>query len=110
MSQDDRASDATARGPAASEERIIAGAEEFISTATPATRFWTTIFQALLVAAVALWVLDIPRQVFNVSFYTEQLLAVCLGLTMALAYVSETPKKPSPIDWSGVVAAIAICA
>ena len=110
MSQDDRASDAAARGPAASEERIIAGAAEFISTATPATRFLTTIFQALLVAAVALWVLDIPRQVFNVSFYTEQLLAVCLGLTLALAYVSETPKKPSAIDWSGAVAGIVICA
>ncbi len=110
MRQDDRTSDAAARGPAASEERIIAGAEEFISTATLATRFWTTIFQALLVAAVALWVLDIPRQVFNVSFYTEQLLAVCLGLTLALAYVSETPKKPAAIDWSGAVAVIAICA
>ena len=30
--------------------------------------------QSLLVAAVVLWVLDIPRRVFNVSFYTEQLL------------------------------------
>ena len=108
MSQDDRASDAAARGPAASEERIIAGAAEFTSTASTATRFLTTVFQALLVAAVALWVLDIPRQVFNVSFYTEQLLAVCLGLTLALAYVSETPKKPSAIDWSGAVAAITI--
>ncbi len=107
MNQGDRASDA-ARGPAASEERIIAGAEEFTSTASKATRFFTTIFQALLVAAVALWVLDIPRQVFNVSFYTEQLLAVCLGLTLALAYVSERPRKPSTIDWSGAVAAIVI--
>ena len=110
MSQGDRASDATARGPAASEERIIPGAAEFTSTATKATRFFTTIFQALLVAAVALWVLDIPRQVFNLAFYTEQLLAVCLGLTLALAYVSETPKKPSAIDWSGVVAGLVILA
>ena len=54
MNQGDRTSDAAARGPAASEERIIPGAAEFISTATPATRFFTTIFQALLVAAVAL--------------------------------------------------------
>src|SRR5688572_3494982 len=95
---------------AASEERIIAGDQEFTSTASIATRFFTTLFQALLVAAVALWVLDVPRQVFNVSFYTEQLLAVCLGLTLALAYVSETPRKPSPIDLSGAVAAIAILA
>ena len=110
MNQGDRASDAAARGPAASEERIIAGAAEFSSTASKTTRFFTTIFQALLVAAVALWVLDIPRQVFNVAFYTEQLLAVCLGLTLALAYVSEKPKKPSAIDPSGAVAVVTILA
>jgi TRAP-type uncharacterized transport system fused permease subunit len=110
VNQGDRASDAAARGPAASEERIIAGAAEFSSTASKTTRFFTTIFQALLVAAVALWVLDIPRQVFNVAFYTEQLLAVCLGLTLALAYVSEKPKKPSAIDPSGAVAVVTILA
>jgi TRAP transporter 4TM/12TM fusion protein len=99
-----------AGSPAASEERLIAGTEEFGSTASAATRFFTTILQALLVAAVAGWVLDVPRQVFNVSFYTEQLLAVCLGLTLALAYVSEKPIKPSPIDLSGIIAAIAIVA
>ena len=38
--------------------------------------FATNVVQALLVACVVLWVLDVPRQVFNVSFYTEQLLAV----------------------------------
>jgi TRAP transporter 4TM/12TM fusion protein len=95
---------------AASEERIIAGAAEFTSTASPVTRIFTTLFQALLVAAVAGWVLDVPRQVFNVSFYTEQLLAVCLGLTMALAYISERPRKPTPVDLSGAIAAIAILA
>ena len=68
-----------------SEERIIPDAAEFASAASKATVFWTNVFQSLLVAVVVLWVLDIPRQVFNVSFYTEQMLTVCLGLTLALA-------------------------
>ena len=50
----------------------------------------TNVIQALLVACVVLWVLDVPRQVLNVSFYTEQLLAVTLGLTLALAFITET--------------------
>ena len=37
--------------------------------------------------------MDVPRQVFNVSFYTEQLLTVCLGLTLALAFVVETQRE-----------------
>ena len=57
-----------------SEERIIPDAAEFASAASRSTVFWTNVFQSLLVASVVLWVLDIPRQVFNVSFYTEQLL------------------------------------
>ena len=56
------------------------------------------VLQALLVACVVLWVLDVPRQVFNVSFYTEQLLTVRLGLTLALAFVAETSRQPSAID------------
>ena len=71
-----------------SEERIIPDAAEFASTASKATVLWTNVLQSLLVAAVVLWVLDIPRQVFNVSFYTEQLLTICLGLTLALADLS----------------------
>ena len=48
-----------------SEERIVPGAEEFASTASQATVLLTNVFQALLVAVVVLWVLDVPRQVFD---------------------------------------------
>ena len=42
-----------------------------------------------------LWVLDVPRQVLDVSFYTEQLLTVTLGLTLALAFVTEPRRQPA---------------
>jgi TRAP transporter 4TM/12TM fusion protein len=92
----------------ATEERIIAGAEEFASTASKATVLWTNVIQAVLIAIVVLWVLDIPRQIFNVSFYTEQLLTVCLGLTLALAYIAGEPRKPTPLDWGGAISVLFI--
>ena len=36
------------------------------------------------------WVLDLPRRVFGLALYTEQLLAVCLGLGLALCFVGES--------------------
>ncbi len=48
-----------------SEERIVPGAEEFRATVSPAKRFWTNMFQALLVAVVIVWTLDLPRQLFR---------------------------------------------
>ena len=45
--------------------------------------------------------LDVPRQVFNVSFYTEQLLTVSLGLTLALAFITETSRKYTPLRSGG---------
>ena len=95
---------------AASEERFIASAEEFAATASRTTVLTANVLQALLVACVVLWVLDVPRQVFNVSFYTEQLLTVCLGLTLALAFVSDTARPPAKFDWGGVIASVAIVA
>jgi TRAP-type uncharacterized transport system fused permease subunit len=92
-----------------SEERIIPDAAEFASAASKATVFWTNVFQSLLVAAVVLWVLDIPRQVFNVSFYTEQLLTVCLGLTLALAYIADISRPRHWTDWGAVVLSLALC-
>ena len=92
-----------------SEERIIPDAAEFASAASKATVFWTNVFQSLLVAAVVLWVLDIPRQVFNVSFYTEQLLTICLGLTLALAYIADTSRRRHWTDWVAVVLSIGLC-
>jgi TRAP transporter 4TM/12TM fusion protein len=93
-----------------SEERIVPTAAEFASAASRATYICTNILQALLIACVVLWVLDIPRQVFNLSFYTEQLLTVCLGFTLALAFIAEAPRKPSAIDSAGVIAIVAMVA
>jgi TRAP transporter 4TM/12TM fusion protein len=93
---------------AASEERFIASTEEFASVSSKATLFWTNLIQALLVGCVVFWVLDVPRQIFNVSFYTEQLLAVTLGLVLALAFVTETTRQPTRFDLGGAIAAAAI--
>ncbi len=93
---------------AASEERFIASTEEFASESSRVTVLTTNILQALLIACVVLWVCDVPRQVFNVSFYTEQLLAVTLGLTLALAFVTETSRKPGAIDSGGLCGVVAI--
>jgi TRAP transporter 4TM/12TM fusion protein len=92
-----------------SEERIVPDAAEFASAASKASLFWTNVFQSLLVAAVVLWVLDIPRRVFNVAFYTEQLLTICLGLTLALAYIADTSRRRHWSDWVAVVLSLALC-
>jgi len=92
-----------------SEERIIPDAAEFASAASGATVFWTNVFQSLLVAAVVIWVLDIPRSVFGIGFYTEQFLTVCLGLTLALAYIADTSRPRNIFDWAAVVASLVLC-
>jgi TRAP transporter 4TM/12TM fusion protein len=91
-----------------SEERIVPDTTEFVSAASRATVFWTNVFQSLLVAAVVLWVLDIPRMA-GLSLYTEQLLTICLGLTLALAFVVETARKRHWSDWPAVVLSLAVC-
>lgn len=42
-----------------SEERLVPSAAEFAAAASRATRLWTDIFQALLIAVVVLWVFDV---------------------------------------------------
>jgi TRAP transporter 4TM/12TM fusion protein len=101
-------SGAAAPPTAASEERLISGAEEFAASASRTTVFLTNLLQGLLVACVVLWVLDVPRQMFNVSFYTEQLLTVCLGLTLALAFLVETQREYRRIDLAGAIAVVTI--
>jgi TRAP transporter 4TM/12TM fusion protein len=102
--------DVTKPASAASEERLLSSAEEFAASASKTTIFISNLLQGLLVACVVLWVLDVPRQVFNVSFYTEQLLTVCLGLTLALAFVVETQREYRAIDPAGAIAVVAILA
>ena len=54
--------------------------------------------------------MDVPRQVFDVSFYTEQLLTVCLGLTLALAFIAGEPRKPTALDPGGAVTSLFLAA
>ena len=77
---------------------MLLSAEEFAASASKTTVFLTNLLQGMLVACVVLWVLDVPRQVFNVSFYTEQLLTACLGLTLALAFVVESKRDYRAVD------------
>jgi TRAP transporter 4TM/12TM fusion protein len=93
-----------------SEERVVAGAEEFAAAASKATVLWTNVCQSLLVAVVVAWVLDLPRQLFNLSFYTEQLLTVCLGLSLALAYIANPSRPQAQFDWGGSLTFLFICA
>jgi TRAP transporter 4TM/12TM fusion protein len=92
-----------------SEERIIPSAAELASTASRVTVAAANVLQALLVAAVVLWVMDVPRRVFGLALYTEQLLAICLGLSLALAFVTEQPAR-SRLDWAGGAASVGIAA
>jgi TRAP transporter 4TM/12TM fusion protein len=74
-----------------------------------AARFWTDVFQGLLILCVVAWVLDLPRRLLGMAFYTEQLLAVCLGLGLALSFIAAADRRPRWFDWLGAVASIAIC-
>jgi TRAP transporter 4TM/12TM fusion protein len=93
-----------------SEERIVPSTAEFASAASRATVIATNVIQALLVAAVVGWVMDVPRRVFGLALYTEQLLTVCLGLSLALAYVTEPAQRRSRLDWGGAAASVGIVA
>jgi TRAP transporter 4TM/12TM fusion protein len=79
-----------------------------ISPAAGAVSLATDILQGLLIACVVGWVLDLPRRLFGWAFYTEQLLAVCLGLGLALTFIGGRPRRPGPIDWSGAITSVVI--
>jgi TRAP transporter 4TM/12TM fusion protein len=70
----------------------------------------TDVLQALLIACVVGWVLDIPRRALGLAFYTEQLLAVCMGLALALCFISSGQRKPSRIDLGATIASAGIAA
>ncbi|MFZ1951910.1 MAG: TRAP transporter fused permease subunit [Pseudolabrys sp.] len=75
--------------------------------ASPTVALWTDIFQAIMLICVVGWVLDLPRR-FGFSFYTEQLLAVCLGLSLAISFINL--KLPSRwLGAAGAIASLAIC-
>jgi TRAP transporter 4TM/12TM fusion protein len=66
------------------------------------------ILQALLVASVVAWVLDLPRIVFGVAFYTEQFLTIVLGLALGLAYLSGQ-RRPQWWEWLAAALALGLC-
>ena len=91
-----------------SEMHAANDAAEPPSAASRSVAVVNDILQAALIACVVGWVIDLPRRLFGVSFYTEQLLAVCLGLSLALAFINaKFPRRW--IGWVGAVAAIGIC-
>jgi TRAP transporter 4TM/12TM fusion protein len=76
--------------------------------ASVAVSWATDVLQAALMACVVGWVLDLPRRAFGWAFYTEQLLAVCLGLGLALTFIGGRPRRAAPIDWSGAITSVVI--
>ena len=78
------------------------------SPASDLAKHCADVLQGLLVASVVAWVLDVPCRVLGVAFYTEQFLAVVLGLGLALAYV-WTASRQRWWDWVAGAVALAIC-
>ena len=91
------------------------GAAEQASAASPAVALATDILQGALILCVVGWVLDLPRRLFDMSFYTEQLLAVCLGLGLALSFITTSTALGSRIrvmrwlDWFAAATSLIIC-
>ena len=69
----------------------------------------TDILQGLLLACIVGWVLDLPRRFFGLSFYTEQLLAVCLGLGLALSFIARRDRAPYALEWLAAIVSLGIC-
>jgi TRAP transporter 4TM/12TM fusion protein len=88
---------------------------EQTSAASPAVALATDILQGALILCVVGWVLDMPRRLFGMSFYTEQLLAVCLGLGLALCFVTTSSAIANHtramrwLDWFAAAASLIIC-
>ena len=87
------------------EEIDAAGARA--SAASPVA-WCTDVLQGLLILCVVSWVLDLPRRFFGLSFYTEQLLAICLGFGLALSFVGGRSRPPTRIDFAGLLTAAGI--
>ena len=97
-----------------SEPQRLSEAAEQLAAVSPvvvsrAVALWTDIFQGALILAVVVWVLDLPQRLFGLSFYTEQLLAICLGLALALSFISTRKRAPRWFDWIGAFASLGIC-
>ncbi len=93
-----------------SQARQLPEAAGPVSSASRATVIATDILQTLLLTCVVGWVLDVPRRTLGLAFYTEQLLAVCMGLSLAICFIGGSARKPSRIDWGAAIASLGIAA
>ena len=84
-------------------------AAEQDSAATRVASICTDVLQGLLLFCVVVWVIDLPRRMFGLSFYTEQLLAVSLGFSLALSFIAGRAGPPRRVDWAGAALSIGIC-
>ncbi|TAK84977.1 MAG: TRAP transporter fused permease subunit [Betaproteobacteria bacterium] len=86
-------------------------AEEHMESPSPPgkRRFSRTLFvlQALLIAVVVSWVLDLHRKV-GLNFYTEQMLLAVLGLGIGICYLA-TSKRRHALNLLAGVAGLALC-
>lgn len=93
-----------------SERLSETGAAEAAPAASRATAVATDILQALILLCIVGWVLDVPRRTFGLALYVEQLLAVCLGLSLALCFIGGRVRPPARFDWGGATASLCIAA
>jgi len=85
--------------------------EEFIEQPRTGRRpYARTLFalQALLVACVVVWVLDLQRSLLGLNLYTEQLLLAVLGLAIAICFL-VTRARPSAWDVAAAFGGLALC-
>lgn len=66
--------------------------EALAEPAHPALRAITAVFGAIMTAACIAWSVDAPNYL-GVAFYTQQLLAFCLAISLAIVFLS--------VSWSG---------
>jgi TRAP transporter 4TM/12TM fusion protein len=82
--------------------------EEAAPPAPPFLTLACDVLQALLLSCVVGWVLDLPQRLFGVSLYTEQILATCLGLALAMIFIADKA-RPNWFEWLAAALSIAIC-
>src|SRR5689334_24075626 len=66
------------------------------------------VLQALLVACVVVWVLDLQRSLLGLNLYTEQLLLAVLGLAIAICFL-VTARPPRWWDLVFSLGGLALC-
>jgi TRAP transporter 4TM/12TM fusion protein len=67
------------------------------------------VLQAVLIAAVVGWILDLQRALFGLNLYTEQFLLAVLGLAIAICFLTAPagPRFRGRVPWWDALAAFA---